>query len=72
MSIWKSSSTWAASEIVCRIAGEEVFRFLKYEGGVHRVSAFPHGNVGTILLRHRGRHAGSGGSGHKSARRTSH
>ena len=24
-------------EVVCRIAGEEVFRFLKYEGGVHRV-----------------------------------
>lgn len=28
-------------EVVCRIAGEEVFRFLKYEGGVHRVQRVP-------------------------------
>lgn len=28
-------------EVVCRIAGDEVFRFLKYEGGVHRVQRVP-------------------------------
>lgn len=28
-------------EVVCRIAGNEVFRFLKYESGVHRVQRVP-------------------------------
>ena len=28
-------------EVVCRIAGEEVFRFMKYESGVHRVQRVP-------------------------------
>lgn len=28
-------------EVVCRIAGTEVFRFLKYESGVHRVQRVP-------------------------------
>ena len=28
-------------EVVCRIAGDEVFRYLKYEGGVHRVQRVP-------------------------------
>ena len=28
-------------EVVCRISGEEVFRYLKYEGGVHRVQRVP-------------------------------
>ena len=42
-SIWKSSPSDVGGfkEVVCRIAGEEVFRFLKYEGGVHRVQRVP-------------------------------
>ncbi|MEG2809149.1 MAG: PCRF domain-containing protein, partial [Akkermansia sp.] len=28
-------------EVVCRISGEEVFRFMKYESGVHRVQRVP-------------------------------
>lgn len=56
-------------EVVCRIAGEEVFRFLKYEGGVHRVQRVPatetQGRI-PYFHRHRGRHAGSGGSGHRN------
>lgn len=28
-------------EVVCRIAGSEVFRFMKYESGVHRVQRVP-------------------------------
>ncbi len=28
-------------EVVCKISGEEVFRFLKYESGVHRVQRVP-------------------------------
>ena len=33
-------------EVVCRIAGEEVFRFLKYEGGVHLSLIHISGNPG--------------------------
>ena len=33
----KTDTLEGFKEVVCRIAGEEVFRFLKYEGGVHRV-----------------------------------
>lgn len=36
-----ASEVGGFKEVVCKVSGEEVFRFLKYESGVHRVQRVP-------------------------------